>query len=320
MAIARKHIVNQEQAGFYHCTNRCVRRAFLCGFDELTGRSFDHRKQWLEQRMMELCQIFSIDLFGYAVMDNHYHLVVYVDPKAPLDWSDEEVAERWLKAFPGRLSANNQLWKIKRNAIISNKEKLNQYRNRLGSLSWFMRCLNEPLAKMSNMEDCCTGKFWEGRFYSQALLDEAALISCMAYVDLNPIRAQKAVSISDSHHTSIKTRIEKHSAQVEAASELNSISGNAFTQKLSIQLREYVNLIEWTAKHIHFPNHLNTPEAVNQTIDSLNLKSANWLEHIASYGSHFYYFVGATQKLRAKAAELKKRCLHGIKAARFSYQ
>ncbi len=72
MTIARKQIVDNQTAGFYHCTNRCVRRTFLCGIDKLTGKDFSHRKDWLEDRMNELTNIFSIDIYAYAVMENHY--------------------------------------------------------------------------------------------------------------------------------------------------------------------------------------------------------------------------------------------------------
>lgn len=320
MTIARKYLVDQEQAGFYHCTNRCVRRAFLCGFDKLSGRNFDHRKLWLEQQIKNLCKIFSVDLFGYAILDNHYHIIVYIDPKAPQNWSDEDVAERWLQAFPGRTSPNNHLWSIKKQAILADKKKLSEYRLRLGNLSWFMRCLNEPLAKQSNMEDCCTGKFWEGRFYSQALLDEAALISCMAYVDLNPVRARKATSIENSHYTSIKKRVKNSRSQTEASFKLTSLSGNTSNLELPITLRDYIDLVEWTAFNLSFPQNSTLPNNIDHLISSLHLRSEHWLEHIAFFGSHFYYFVGATQKLEAKAKELNKSRLYGSRAARLSYQ
>ncbi|MFT6103482.1 MAG: hypothetical protein ACJA2B_001937 [Candidatus Endobugula sp.] len=84
---------------------------------------------------------------------------------------------------------------------------IEQYRNRLGNLGWFMRYLNEPIARKANKEDGCTGHFWESRYMSQALLSEEALLTCMAYVDLNPIRASMCNTPEESDHTSIKERI-----------------------------------------------------------------------------------------------------------------
>jgi len=162
MAVARRSIIDKETPGFYHCMNRCVRRTFLCGIDKVTGKDYNHRKDWLEQRMASLCDIFAINIYAYSIMDNHYHIVLYVDPSEPQNWSDEQVAERWLLAYPGRLGLpeNAKQRELKKQSIMGDQAKLKTYRKRLGNLSWFMGRLNEPIAKQSNIEDFCSGAFW----------------------------------------------------------------------------------------------------------------------------------------------------------------
>ena len=194
---------------YYHVCSRVVRKAFLCGVDESTGKSYEHRRTWVQERIHTLSQVFSMDVCAYAVMHNHLHIVLYVDTERAKHWSTAEVLARWHQLFKGTLltqyySSNKPLDKFQRAMVESSAE---EYRKRLIDISWFMRALNESIARQANAEDQCTGRFWEGRFKSQALLDEAALLSCMAYVDLNPIRANIATTPEDSAFTSIQLRI-----------------------------------------------------------------------------------------------------------------
>jgi len=68
MAVPRKELVDSQSPGFYHVTNRCVRRAYLCGSNSESGRNYDHRKDWLEKRILQLTEIFAVDIYAYAVM------------------------------------------------------------------------------------------------------------------------------------------------------------------------------------------------------------------------------------------------------------
>jgi len=87
----------------YHCISRCVRRAFLCGEDSVTGNSFEHRRQWIEDKLLELSQIFCIDLCAYAVMSNHYHAVLHIHKEQALSLSTDDVICRWHQLFKGSL-------------------------------------------------------------------------------------------------------------------------------------------------------------------------------------------------------------------------
>lgn len=209
VTIARKDQVSLADTPYYHCISRCVRRAWLCGDDPVSGQNFDHRKRWLVLRVKELAASFAIDVCAYAVMSNHYHLVLHVNQATAASWSDAEVCRRWTTLFPGHRSlletlANNADSQAARTRM---SRQVKQWRERLQDLSWFMRCLNEPIARRANREDECSGRFWEGRFKSQALLDERALITCMAYVDLNPIRAGLTDSLEASDFTSVQERL-----------------------------------------------------------------------------------------------------------------
>ena len=186
MGYPRAFTVDPDQPGFYHCISRCVRRAWLCGEDPLSGRCFDHRRDWVEQRLISLADSFAVGLFAWAVMSNHTHVVLRIDPRLTECWSDEEVARRWAR-LDRRLEAVEAAHVETRvRQLLSQPKRIAEIRARLGSLSWFMRFLNECIAREANAEDRCTGRFWEGRFKCQALLDDAAVVACMAYVDLNP--------------------------------------------------------------------------------------------------------------------------------------
>jgi hypothetical protein len=210
MGLPRSKYVQEGQEGIYHCFTRCVRRAFLCGFDPVTRRDFSHRKAWLVDRLKYLSTIFAIEVCAYAIMWNHYHTILRTRPDIVASWSDREVAIRWLKLFPKHLGPGGAAIPATEEdicALTNCPERIAKLRKRLCSLSWFMGRLNEFIARAANKEDNVKGRFWESRFKCQALLDEAAIATCMVYVDLNPIRAGLAASPEESDFTSIQERI-----------------------------------------------------------------------------------------------------------------
>ena len=188
------------------------------------------RKDWIENRLKELDQIFAVSLGGFSLMDNHLHLLLRIDPEVASGWSDTEVVERWFRLFPPR-GADRKPMKVSKeimDARVANLAWVAETRKRLSSLGWFMKCLKEPLARLANKQDECTGAFFEGRFKSIAILDEESLLSVCAYIDLNPVAAGIAPTPEASEHTSVKARVEhvKTSGRTEdlKAAELGSVA------------------------------------------------------------------------------------------------
>jgi len=210
MGLPRSKYVKDGEEGVYHCYSRCVRRASLCGFDPLTGRDFSHRKELLLERLRFLATVFAVDVCAYAIMINHYHLILRLRPDIVARWSDWEVARRWLTLFPKLRKLRGAMASPLEDdirALAEQPERIAVLRRRLSSLSWFMGRLNEFIARAANKEDDVKGRFWESRFKCLALLDEIATVSCMVYVDLNLIRAGVASTPEESDFTSIQERI-----------------------------------------------------------------------------------------------------------------
>ncbi len=215
MTTPRSLLVDPDNECDYHVASRCVRRAFLCGVDPLTGRDCSHRRGWLLQRLKQLTPCFAVDVYSYTVLSNHFHLALRHDPVACRFWTDEEVAWRWFDAFPPKEHGEvvEELKPERRELMLGDPNRVAAARRTLGSLSGFMKHLKQPIARRANLEDDCEGHFFEQRFYSGALLTEEAMIAAMAYIDLNPVRAELADRIEAITDTSIAERLQVNSAE-----------------------------------------------------------------------------------------------------------
>jgi REP element-mobilizing transposase RayT len=299
--------VSVEDTPYYHCISRCVRRAFLCGYDQLTGFNFEHRRQWIVDRIKLVCSVFAVDLCAYAIMNNHYHVVVRINSAQLDEWTDAEVAHRWMQIFSGPLLMHRYL----ANAELSSAELkcvadlFATWRERLADLSWFMRCINEPIARMANSEDHCTGSFWEGRFKSQALLDERALLACMAYVDLNPIRAAIARTPEQSDYTSVQERI-KHpdSDGLAPFSEQGS-------DTLPFRLQDYLELVDWGGREVKRNKRGYIPASAPPILDRLQMNAAPVLKYLARDNLSSPTALGPVSMLRAFAASIGRKFIKG---------
>lgn len=306
MPKARKAQISLADTPYYHCVSRCVRRAFLCGEDKLTGQSYEHRRQWVEDRIHFLSEIFAIDVCAYAVMSNHTHLVLHIHKEMSDTWNTEEVIRRWHRLCNGTLLSHQyqhpeQRKQMPESHLFTIEETVNIWRQRLTDISWFMRYLNEYIAREANKEDKCTGRFWEGRFKSQALLDEAALTACMAYVDLNPIRAGMAKTPEASDHTSIQYRINAAKAG-KSPKYLTPFAGNIKKDSphgLPFHLADYLELVDITGRAI-IPNKRGSIEQSTPAIlTGFNLKPEQWLELTTQFENRFHHAAGSESYLEA---------------------
>ena len=255
MTYPRSELVDRENGGFYHLFNRCVRQAWLCGEDPYTGENFDHRRGWIERRLLALTDVFAIDVYAYAVMSNHYHIVVNYCPARARGWSDEEVVRRWLRIF-GPRTADQETRAALEAALLADRSRLIELRARLGDISWYMRCLNEHIARRANAEEDRTGRFWEGRFESRPLAGEEAAHACMVYNDLNPLRAGMVSGLDVPQQTSLRRRLEEAKVAPERLDEpirplhLEHGSGKVLTAgepAMVTTLADYLAQAEWTA-------------------------------------------------------------------------
>jgi REP element-mobilizing transposase RayT len=314
MTRPRSHIATPDHAGTYHCVQRCVRRAFLCGIDEYSGRNFEHRKDWIEQRILQVAESFAVAIHAYAVMSNHLHLVVCIDPGVAAAWSDDEVAARWVHVFPPREDSEGAI-EHKRLRLLDDPVRLSVIRRRLGSLSWLMRCLVEPIARRANREDGCKGRFWEGRYKCQALCDERALLAAMTYVDLNPIRAGITEKLDTSMHTSAVARMAAaRSDPTMLTRPLSPIAGD-LRPPLSLTIADYLQLLDWTGRTLAPGKRGRIAKDAPAVLSVIDRDAGRWVHRVEAFGSGWARAAGSAQDLIALAERLGQRWLKGIRLA-----
>lgn len=263
-----------------------------------------------------------------------------MDPDAAKNWDQDEVIERWRMLFSGgvlierylagQCGTDAELDKVAETAEI--------WRRCLMDISWLMRCLNENIARQANKEDKCKGRFWEGRFKSQALLDERALLACMAYVDLNTIRAGSTDTPETSDFTSIQQRLRDYQQEIAATRTPSSPESNAIenTQKspksvplstvaggfndrkgIPFDEKDYLELVDWTGRAVHPEKKGGSiPESLPSLLSRLGIASNHWIESITGYDKHFGDVVGHEAKMKESGQSRGVKWLRGVRACR----
>jgi REP element-mobilizing transposase RayT len=336
MTIPRSQQIDLSATSYYHVVSRCVRRAFLCGVDTLTGRNFDHRRGWLVERFRYLTGAFAIDCGGFAIMSNHFHLILRIDGDRAQQWTDDEVIRRW-----GRVCTTGAASRYAQDQALSEDDraeiaaKTALWRQRLHDLSWFMKLLNEHIARRANQEDSCKGHFWESRFKSQALLDERAVLAAMAYVDLNPIRANKAHCLVESDFTSVQERIVLEARAQTPSTALaartlpydiaalpallafaDNTSGKDATPSdpttLPCTLANYIELVEWTGQQLREDKRGVLPIEARSVLVDLRLDPDEWLHTVRKVRRDFAFAIGAIEALQRWRDKFKRRWIKGL--------
>jgi hypothetical protein len=264
-------------------------------------------------------------------------------PDVVASWSDDEVARRWLKLFPQRRLNDGSADEPTGEEIkmsVGQAERLAEVRRRLSDVSWWMRCTAENIARRANKEDECSGRFWEGRFKAQLLLDEASLLACAAYVDLNPVRAAIAKSLEDSEFTGAKDRIDdlkEHGGEArqpgkpdvrthawersrrrrrsgwmspleinersDAAGADVSPCGRRASLKgfLSMSLTKYLEMLDWTGRQLRSGKRGAIPSELAPILERLGLDADGWCDLVQKFGKLFKRAAVTAESLATEA-------------------
>jgi hypothetical protein len=270
--------------------------------------------------------------------------VVRIDRERALGWSLEEVLQRWTRLFSGPLLVTRYLSQARAEmtaAEIHKVEELGEeYRCRLHDLSWLMRTLNEHIARQANAEDGVKGRFWEGRFKSQALLDEKALLAAMTYVDLNPVRAGIAETPEASDYTSIQERVAGVPSKAESPQpDIQTPDGGALRSQTDVQplpraplmpfdatsqtpwavpfaFEDYLELVDWTGRAIRSDKSGQIPSGHPKILDRLGIDAERFIGYSERLLKEFGTAVGAPAAMISLCARRQTKYLHGIRAAR----
>jgi REP element-mobilizing transposase RayT len=341
--MARAEVFSPDEIAIVHVMNRTVRRCFLLGDDPISGKNFDHRKGWMEDQLEIQAQNFGIDLICYALMSNHFHLILRSRPDVVATWDDTEVARRWLTLCPKRRPSKRKNAKnegdvgkqaeptqAEIDAIVNDPAELQDLRSRLSDISWWMRLLSQKIGSRANRDDKEVGKFWQSRYKGVKLLDEASILACAAYVDLNPIRAAIAENLEGSFYTSAQQRVLQLQAMASKrgsakgkktkkggrGASLKSIAGSlcpvglnegksgvgtcAHTEGrrasdkgfLQISTAEYLDLLDWTARRLKSGKRGSTPKCAPRLFQRLGIDEQTWIELTREFGRLFSIVAG----------------------------
>lgn len=338
---ARGETFDPDVVGVYHIYNKVVRSCFLCGVDQVSGKDFSHRREMIVARLRLLANDFAIDVMAYAVLSNHLHLVLRNRPDLVKSWDDREVVRRWLRICPEKRLPDGTPeppTEKQMQYLLGQPKEVEERRRRLSDPSWLMRLLCQHVGRRCNAEDGETGRFFGERYKSNRLLDEAAVLACMAYVDLNPLRAGMSDRLDGYDEVSINERLrqldetlaglalwlaplglstEVDQQPVKVAND--AARSDALPQPaerlgcLPINLEQYVELLNWLAvrSRPELDGKLKSSAAGAQALERLGLNPMEFADCIAHFERRFFTAAGCPASL---AREAKRRGRRWLKA------
>lgn len=349
-ASPRNATFDPTEVGIYHCWNRCVRGAWLCGVDPVTGIDYSYRREWIEKREVLLAGLFGIDICFHAEMSNHLHLILRNRPDVVEGWSDREVVRRMLsinrltKSLDGEF---RQPTEAEINSVLSDPQRVAKYRLRLSDISWFMASLCEHISRRINVDAGQSGTLWEGRFKCRALEDEAAVLICGIYIDLNQIRIGEAQTPEASTHTSAYQRILRYQQESNAvgsgqslpaalpdawlaeltldegpnadlAAGLSAATPHRCSDKglLPITAQDYFELLDWSGRQIAAGKRGAIPADLAPILERLHIQPSRWLETVIDFEQLFGRIVGRAEAVGRRAAATGYRWIRGITSCR----
>lgn len=344
-ACARKEIVRKGQAGIFHCWQRCVRRAWLLGTDPLTGKDHNHRRDWFIHRLKLLVQCFFIDVGFHAILSNHFHLVLRANPRLAKRCGDQEIARRWLRVYPGTRVLDGD-WieppPEQVEALAKDKKRINKLRRRLSNISWLMGALSEYIARKANREDDTTGRFFSGRFECRECTDDASLLICGMYVDLNQLRAGEAISIESSTRCSIWWRLQAETDNERLGgdrasgdqsiddwlapltlrdTDLGDVPSTTVYRAsdkglLPVSLRNYAQMLNYARQQKGSTEKESIPAELASVLERVGLKEQDLAETVDNFPKLFRRIAGTATQMIDRAKQVGRKWFHGIRTAR----
>jgi hypothetical protein len=318
MGYPRSKYVKKGEEGVYHNWNRVVRRAFLFGYDPVTKRDYSFRKKWIILHLKFLASIFAVDVFAFSVMINHLHTILRTLPSRVNEWSDYEVASRWI-----RLHHDEGIHhEIQIQALLQSPELIKETRMKLSDLSTFMKELNEYIARRANKEDGITGTFFDGRFRCKPILDFPATVCCLLYVDLNEVRAGAAPTPEESDASSIQVRINAwQDRMIEKYEELWLCPIQSTPTRrgiLNLTDEEYFKLVDETGRMIRADKPGYIDPDLPPILSRIGIVPKAWDKLIKQFGK-FTTAAGTVSSLRNFANSHGQKWVKGISLAKASF-